>query len=386
MPRVKVKKLIPKDMGNDQEALTELFEQMTGVKDADIDIILPKYIDVMNMLRKFYKLYRLLSELNAFVDTFSEFVWITEIKQFLQEMIDQCGLDHNNGYKVETLRHEFVEKKMSPDQIKEYVNQLYRKVKTSQVIKKIMVTSANLSPFRIHLSLDSPSDTFIKREPGDMFAPLGFTTLDLKLIWSYDVEPKCLKFILSILQHTYKLSYDIYDTIYSPDVDIGEFSGLLINTIAKLRKQIPRCDKAFDVIENSVNMLRSNFKDYFRLSVESENPSTILESFIIDVAGSQKANPSVVSQFRRITSFMKKNASNSNDPRVKKLFSMLNTQFGKIDNELKVDTRLNAEKDNESMAEELIAEETTIEEPIEECVEENMNSVSSDNLEANITV
>jgi hypothetical protein len=343
MKRVKVKK-ITANLDTDTETLTELFEQMTGIKDANTDIILPKYVNIMNLLKKFYKLYKVLSEINIFVDTFSEFVWIDEIKLFLQNIIDECDVDINKEYKESDILNYIEEKKMCNDDIKTYINDKYRKVKTSQVIKKIMVTSSNLSPFKVNLSSVDGSDTFIKREPGNTFTPLGFSSLDLKLIWNYDVEPKCLKFILSILQHTFKLSYDIYDIIFSPDVDITEFSSAIFSTISGLRKQIPRCDKAFDIIENSVNMLQSNFKDYFRLSVESENPSTILESFVIDVASTQKANPVVTTQFRRIVSFMKKNAGNTNDPRVKKLFNMLNTQFTKIDSELRVDTRLDDEK------------------------------------------
>jgi hypothetical protein len=346
MVQVKVKKVSPKGMSSDQETLTELFEQMTGVKDADPDIILPKYVGVMSMLKKFYRLYKLLTELDVFVQTFSEYVWVEEIKLFLEDMIGQCGLEPNKEYSAETFHADLKENGFNtPDQMKEQLNAKYRKVKNSQVIKRIMITSANLAPFKSHLSMDAPSDTFIKREPGNHFRPLVFTSLDLKLIWNYEVEPKCLKFILSILQHTYRLSYDIYDIIYSPDVDIAEFSELLISTITKLRKQIPRCDKAFDVIESSVALLRSNFKDYFRMSVESENPSTILESFIVDVASTQKANPSVIMQFRKITAFMKKNAGNNKDPRVQKLFKMLNLQFSKIDKELNVDTSKGAEEE-----------------------------------------
>ena len=345
MARVKVKKMYPKDMADDQESLTEIFEQMTGLKDADIDVILPKYIEVMIKLKKFYKLYKFLTEFDIFIEAFSIFNWIEEIKVFLQSMETECNLDHTKEYTEEKLKAEIAQMGLTELEATEYVNKIYRQVKASQVIKKIMVTSANLSDFKVQLSLTTPDDTFIKREPGNSFSPLGFSSLDLKLIWNYDVEPKCLKFILSILQHTFKLSYGIYDIVFSPDVDISQFSSMLVGTIAKLRKQIPRCDKAFDIIENSVNLLQSNFKDYFRLSVESENPSTIMESFIIDVAGSQKANPSVVFQFRRITMYMKKNAGNINDPRIKKLFNMLNSQFSNIDKELKVDTRLDDEKE-----------------------------------------
>ena len=334
-------------MDVDQETLTELFEQMTGLRDADIDIIMPKYVNVMALLKKMYKLYELLSNLEVFVNNFAEYAWIDEVILFLQNIKDECDLDLSKDYQIDKLKHELYEqfygnKDMQLDeaevQLKNHVNNLYRTVKNSQVIKKIMVTSANLAPFKSNLSLDEVSDTFIKWEPGNTFMPLAFTSLDLKLIWNSDIEPKGKKFLLSILQHTFKISYDIYDMIYSPDVDIAQFSDLLISTITKLRSQIPRCDKAFDVIETSVNMLKFNFKDYFRLSVESENPSTILESFIVDVASSQRANPTVVAQFRRITAYIKKNSANSNDPRIKQLFRMLNTQFTKIDKELKVNT------------------------------------------------
>jgi hypothetical protein len=245
-----------------------------------------------------------------------------------------------------------------------HINKLYRDVKSSQVIKKIMITSANLAPFKVNLSLDAPMDTFIRREPGATLIPLEFTSLDLKLIWNSDVEQKCLKFMLSMLQHTFKLTYSIYDVIYSPDVNIAEFSDMLIGTISSLRKQIPRCDKAFDVIEKSVNLLRGNFKDYFRQSVESENPSTILESFIIDVASTQKANPKVVSQFRRITAFVHKHSANNNDPRLKQLFRMLNMQYSKIDDEMATDTRLTSDETTEIEAaavESATAESATVE-------------------------
>jgi hypothetical protein len=373
MTKVKVKKLIPKGSSNtDQEALTDLFEQMTGTKDADLAVIFPKFVSVMNLLRKFYKLYSLLASINIFAETFSEYVWIDEINLFLKDIITQCNLIPDKEYKEDLFEQELIDNGIDKNKIKEHINHLYRQVKTSQVIKKIMITSANLAPFKIHLSLDTPSDSFIMREPGSIFMPLSFSTLDLKIIWNYNVEPKCKKFVLSILQHTFKLSYNIYDIIYSPDVDIAEFSSVLISTITKLRKQIPRCDRAFDVIENSVNMLRSNFKDYFRVSVESENPASILESFIVDVANTQKANPTIVQQFRRITAFMKKNAANNKDPRVKKLFSMLNSQFTKIDDELKVDTTINEteepilEETENNISEQYQEEEILPEQPEEE--------------------
>lgn len=363
MSKVKVKKLMSNDV--DQEMLTGLFEQMTGMKDADTNVILPKYIKVMVLLKKINKLYNLLINLDVFTTTFSDYVWIDEIKMFCDDIKQECGLDVNEEYKEDAFRYflhnKFSKKEMTPAEIEmdkhiknntssdaeinKYLNKLYKTVKNSNTIKKIMITSSNLGQFKGFLSAENVSDIFIHNYPGNTFIPLAFTTMDLKLIWYSDIEPKGKKFILTILQHTFKISYEIYDIIYSPDIDISEFSDILISTISKLRSQIPRCDKAFDVIENSVNMLKNNFKDYFRESVETENPSSILQSFIIDVGNTQKANPVVVGQFRKITAFMKRNAANSTDPNVKKLFKMLNNQFNAIDKEMKVDTRSPEEND-----------------------------------------
>ena len=353
MGKYKIKKIVPKGLGDDQETMAELFEQMTGVKDADVEILVPKYSNVMTLLSKIYKLYNLLANLDVFKNTFADYTWVDEINIFLNELKKECELNPEENYHEDEVKKTIInkfykdiynEEKLNHQkltdaelQAKEYINKIYKNVKNSKIIKQLMITSANLSPFKVHLCADEVKDTFILREPGNTFTPLAFTSLDLKLIW-IDADAKCKKFLLSILQHTFKLTYEIYDIVYSPDVDIAKFSDLLINTISKLRSQIPRCDKAFDVIEKSVNMLKTNFKDYFRISIESENPSSILESFIIDVAQTQNANPVVVTQFRKITAFMKKNASNSNDPRVKQLFKMLNNQFTKIDKELNVNT------------------------------------------------
>jgi hypothetical protein len=135
------------------------------------------------------------------------------------------------------------------------------------------------------------------------------------------------KYILNILSHTYLIGHEVYEIITAPNIDIKKFSRVLLANIDKMKKTIPRCDKAFDIIKNSVEMLENNFKGYYKNSVESANPSVIIESFIVDVSMSQKSNAVITGQFRRIIMHMKKQAANNTDPRVKKLFKILNSQF-----------------------------------------------------------
>ena len=101
-----------------------------------------------------------------------------------------------------------------------------------------------------------------------------------------------------------------------------------------LKKQIPRCNKAFGIIADSVKMLETNFKSYYKTSVEAENPSIIIESFIVDVSMKQKSNAEVTRQFRKIIMHMKRKSTNNNDPRVKKLFSILNNQFSMMEKDI----------------------------------------------------
>jgi hypothetical protein len=202
----------------------------------------------------------------------------------------------------------------------------------------MVITGSNLSVHKAHISeADKLDDIFINREPGLTLQPLAFSTMDLKIIWQFSGSSEMAKkFILSILRHTYLIGIDTYDIVTSPDVDIKKFSKILVDSIAKMKKMIPRCDRAFGIIEKSVKLLEDNFKTYFRGSVEAGNPSIIVESFIVDISTSQKSSPMVTAEFRKIVSFLKEKSSQNNDPKIKKLFSMLNNQFNTVDTELGV--------------------------------------------------
>lgn len=316
--RVKIKKIMPKGSDEDANVLNDMFEQMTGSQHADEDIVIPKLTRLHNLLNKFIKIYNLLLNFSEFIDKFQEYEKeFNEIKNFLiniKKIIDTS-------------------QELSEDKLKnmgtESVNKLYKTLKSKQEVQAIIVTSGNLGKHKRYLEdKNNLKDDFIKREPGLSLTPLTFTKLDLKCLWSSSkLTSMAKKYILNILNHTYNIGHEMYDVITSPDIDIKKFSKILISNIEKMKKTIPRCDKAFNIIKNSVELLENNFKGYYRNSVEAENPSIIVESFIIDVSMSQKANASITGQFRRIIMFMKKQAANNNDPRVKKLFKILNSQF-----------------------------------------------------------
>ena len=314
--RAKVKKITPAS-SEDTNVLNDMFAQMTGAENADPEIIIPKLSRIYTLLNKFTKLYNLLLGFDEFVSRFAEHAdEFDDISKFIQKIE---ALTRDADVSIENL------KKSSTDQ----VNILYKKLKTTPEVQAIIVTSSNLGKHKKYLEdRDNLGDEFIKREPGLSLTPLKFTKLDMKILWSSGkLTDMAKKYILSIISHTYQIGHEMYQIITSPDIDIKKFSKVLIDNIDKMKKQIPRCNNAFDIIANSVQMLENKFDGYYKTSVEAENPSIIVESFIIDVSMSQKSNASITAQFRKIIMFMKRQSANNKDPRVAKLFKILNNQF-----------------------------------------------------------
>lgn len=350
--RAKVKVVKQKTNPDDKKDLMTMFSQLTGSCDAERDVIIPKINKIYKNIVEYNRLFNILLNFEPFTKYFSDYsFWFDDVSTFLKELIVSTNTDINVKYDDPTY---LIGPYHAMDDAK--LNAFYKDLKDNGQIKKIIISGNNLSLYKKHL-LDN-DDAFIYREPGLVLIPLVFTNLDLKIIWGSEVNDKAKQFIISILKHCYNIGIDMYDIITSPDVDIKKFSKILIESISQMKKQIPRCDKAFKIIENSVSLLEKNFKDYFRGSVEAGNPSIIIESFIVDISTSQKASPVVANEFRKIAAFLKANASQKNDPKVQKLFSMLNTQFTSLDSEMgrnktvvKDDIDLDIEKDLERMAE-----------------------------------
>ncbi len=337
MPRggtVKIKKIstVSKD---DAESLNKMFEQMTGLSNADPEVIIPKILKVEHIIVKYYKLFSILVNFSEFKTLLSEYdEWFKDIESFLENLKETTHINPSENYSHEDINNIL---KLQNENV-ETLNKKYKNLKENSFVKQIIITCSNLENYKTHIKdKDNLSDKFIKREPGLSLIPFSFSTMDLKILWSLnELSSQGKKFLLSIVHYSYTIGRDLYEIVSSPDVDIAKFSSILVESITKMRKQIPRCDKAFDVIENSVKMLESNFTTYYRCSVEAENPSIIVESFIIDVSTSQSASPLVNSQFKKIVTYLKQKSSGINDPKIKKLFGMLNTQFSAMDAELGV--------------------------------------------------
>jgi hypothetical protein len=330
MSRVKVMK--KKISASDQEDISELnkmFEQMTGASHADPDVLIPKILGIRVGLVKYFKTLDVVLKFTEFRNKFPDQVsGFDECQKFADTMLTKSGANEEQHVQAKELENMMEMTKLSEADI----NTEFKNLKENEVVKSVIITTGNLNQHKKCIdNRDELSGRFIISEP-DAFTPLAFApNLDLKLMWLADsIDKRGQNFILSILHHLYKTGLTIYNHVTSPNIDIRKFSQILVNNIAMLRKQIPRCDKAFDVIENSVRMLETNFPTYYKSSMEAENPSIIIENFIIDLS-EQSASPMVTVQFKRIIDFLKTKTAGIKDPKITKLFSMLGRQFNQPD-------------------------------------------------------
>ena len=297
----------------DQE-LTELFQQMIDPNKADKEVIFPKYEKLSS---KIVMVARYLSTLatgpvaKTFTDVDFETInekgeeILTNVKSF------SCTMDN--------------------------INEHWADFKDCMSIKEIIMLQSYLAEYKQYISdKDNLSDHWIKRMPMGTKV-LKFSNLDLYLLWNDPrMTEELKKYILTVFNGLYRASLEVYQINTSPDVDIERFSEVLTEAIAKVQQvpELNRCRTAFKKIRESVDLLQENFNGYFKDFVQSQNPSTIIESFIIDVSSQQQSSPQLTREFRQIIRYYQKmsNQNNVKDPNIKKLFSALDDRMTVLEN------------------------------------------------------
>jgi hypothetical protein len=184
------------------------------------------------------------------------------------------------------------------------------------------------------------SANFIVKSPGVTVKTFAFSAINFKIAMIHDAVPAPVKaYILQMLRYFYEQGSKLVELITSPDVDIDKFSSTFVNSIEQLRKHIPRCDKAFNKLRDSVGLLKSNFGGYYKefAASQSNSPTLILENYIRDVTKTSKADPTLITQFRRIISFCRQNMDDNKhrmgnvDPRINNIMNMMNDNLSTLE-------------------------------------------------------
>jgi hypothetical protein len=292
MSRVKI---IKKTSGVDPE-LGEMFNQMLG--DGNPEIIAEKSKTILSTLRLIGQILDNFAKgpMRGFAD-YGE--WLDEFAQF--------------GAKV--------------TQLGESKDMEYKELKKHNVLRQVILCCKELVSYNAILT----TEKWITDHPGLVFEPFAFTKFDIKHVWNNESTTKTVReYVLKIIKLLYDNCYKVYKTTTSPDVDVKKFSQIISAAISKIQTlpELSRCKNAFRKLEESTHLLEDNFEDYYKDMLESENPNTIIENFIVDVSKDQKMNISLMREFRTLINFYtKQTAGKIKDPRYKGLMDQLHEKM-----------------------------------------------------------
>ena len=214
---------------------------------------------------------------------------------------------------------------------------IYKALKDSDLVKNLIVVCDRLVRHKVHFAdINKLNRRFVDNIAGAEWFPFPFTDLNFRQIFCRDDMTENTKdFFLTVFSVVYAATYAIFEETQEPDIDFDAFLVSFKESLATVEKQpaLSRCSGAFNIIRNSMNMMRDNFGSYYRDSVAAGDTSIILQNFINDLMGQQQLSAKTIREFRVIISEFRKTrqkVSQSGNPRFMALFDKLNAAMTSV--------------------------------------------------------
>jgi hypothetical protein len=328
----KINRALGSDIDNSD--LQKCFSQMTGSENPEEGIVLPKYNAIQGC--------------------------IATIQQNLIELkidiIDKVCNDDHESNEIRDFINILRDTIMNKVDNTMFNSKDYLELKNSNTVQTLVITCSNLIPIAPQIAKEwvDVDKKFFMRYPQISYTPLPFApSIDLKKLWIVDCDknPEMTEKLFLIIKTIFRNVHMIYKTVTSPDVDISKLSHTIVAALVSLKKQIPRCEKAFKKITDSVNLLENNFDVYYKDFVQSNDPMNIFTGYIGDVANSCDSDPQLIFQCRKIVKFyknaMEKNQNNPNMTTEKtKMFDSLMKNYSNLEKKMDEDKELNEDEKN----------------------------------------
>jgi len=386
MSKIKIKSKVVKSTLQNKDVI-DMFHGVIGTDGASISIIHPKYTLIEKNVKRFLQVLEILYNVK-FLEYFQQFKDNLDMYLFSlrRQMIDEFKAPNIDSYlsKGDELVHKLspvhFDYSQVPVEVVNQFNDIYAEIKKCSLINTIIVTCKNLIPYKKSLEdINELKDKFLLKG-GLNFAPLPFLIFNFKQIYIDDRLSEDNKdFILTILHKLYTISHEIYDTLSSPDIDVNEFVTIIMSSIDDVKKHIPRCDQAFNKIAESVDLLKGNFNSYYKDYISSNNPTIIMENFVLDVSKNTRASPTLTAQFRKIISHYRKIAAQqANNPKLQTLFQQVDKNFQELENQRKKADAGEVDDDDEEDE-----DDTPLTEEEQKSMEEGLNNAMKSIAEKN---
>lgn len=280
-----IKRVIGTVLGGDEE------------KDTDFIKAVEKFLEMKDHCKRYSGIFYLLSKLECTQTDFKILQEYHELIEFNRKrMFDDMDEDKlKHMVKINPIFNE-EEQEYKVKFIRRYID-----VKKSKLINTLLSTCSNLVQYRKYIeNKNELNDKFITKSSIMTLEPVVDLNINFKLFYNFSTEERNRKGILLSLHKIYEVTKNMYDTHSKVDIDTETFVAAVKNAIEQLKKQIPRCDEAFDKILKSTEMLRENYSEYYKDFIGSGNSSIIAENFIQDVAGTVDQSPKLSYQFKQI--------------------------------------------------------------------------------------
>ena len=225
----------------------------------------------------------------------------------------------------------------APEEEKALFARTFSAAKRSNLVNVAVKTCSNLVAQKHFIGeLDKLDPKFLTHSGGLSYCPLpDLPAANFKSFYNDGrLDAADRRFLLLVLHKLYAISHEVYEAVSAPDIDVDAFAEYVMASLDKVRKHIPRCNEAFDKIADSVQLLKGNFNGYYRDFVASNNPTVILENFVLDVSRDTKSSVRITSQFRRIIKHYRKLAQQQTGPgrsQMQALFQQVDKNFQELE-------------------------------------------------------
>jgi hypothetical protein len=344
----KIRSKVVKQTINNKDVI-DMFQGIIGTDGGSVNIPIAwtKYKNIKHHVDLFIRLIHSFPKLRCMVNFVNEQHHIYKYVESLQEQFNKSftapNLDAYNDFS-----------KIEHKEIKQFVD-VFTTVKNCNLVNCIIKTCGYLISKKHYIGDKLNLNGRFLCKAGLTYCPLpDLPAANFKAFYARgNLEDQ--RYILLFLHELYKISYDLYEALSSPDIDIDEFVNAIMSSLKEVRKHIPRCNEAFDKIAESVHLLKGNFNGYYRDYVASSNPTVIMENFVTDVAKNTKSSAKVTSQFRRIIVHYKKLASQqTNNPKMAAIFNQVDANFKELDRQTKLDHLDESDSDENETVPEIV--------------------------------
>nr|QBR99308.1 hypothetical protein [Faustovirus mariensis] len=331
MKKRAIKRKVKLPVGGNTEDLAEMFNQILGTGSINLNIAYPRYARIKDLMLQTAEI----------IEIFADSPYIKAIEEFRQHRMEMLGfVKQCREYITENFKYNFDARILDlagvDDETKKEFGENYTDIKKSKFVQTYVIMCDRLHVYKKHFEDAARlNHKFLGSISDSELCPFTFTNFNFKYAYLLpQTSTKVKEFMIMVLHKIYGNAWVIYEEITSPDVDVEEFANVIVQNIGSLKKQpeLSRWHRAFKIILDSVTMLKTNFRGYYRDFIDTKSPTIIMEHFVLDVSKNTQADPELTQQFRQIISYYQKIAQNNvSNPQVRALLEKVNESMRELD-------------------------------------------------------